>query len=176
MHLSTARLFGSLALLAAASVLARPARAQSPAPTHDPTTVCKDGTAANLNGSGSCGAHGGVDSAATSAARAGAQDAQRPPATGATLVICGDGTSSTAGNDACLRHGGIKAYPGQRGPVKAALQMEDEAQKWAQQLPPALRAGAVPKPDTAAAKPASPPKPDGERKTKADSARKPKQR
>lgn len=169
MHLSTARLVGSLAIIAAASLLPRAGRAQNQVATRDPTVVCKDGTAANLNGSGSCGAHGGVDSAATSAARAGAQDAQRPPVTGATIVICGDGTSSTAGTNACERHGGIKAYPGQRGPVKAALQMEDEAQKWSQQLPPSLRAGAAPKPDGTTAKPAA-------TSAKADTTAKPKPR
>ncbi|NUQ94095.1 MAG: hypothetical protein HOQ11_13395 [Gemmatimonadaceae bacterium] len=72
--------------------------------------------------------------------------------TGATLVICSDGTSSTAGNNACALHGGVKAYPGARGPVNAALQMQDHAKKWEQKLPPASRGGATPAPDSVAAK------------------------
>ena len=74
---------------------------------------------------------------------------------GATLVICRDGTSSTAGNDACARHGGIKAYPGAKGPVNAALHMEDHASKWEKTLPPQSRGGGTPKVDSAAVKPDS---------------------
>ena len=85
----------------------------------------------------------------------GPPDGRGTSQTGATLVICGDGTSSTAGNEACARHGGIKAYPGARGPVNAALKMEDHASKWTKTLPPAAPAGATPRPDSVAAKPDS---------------------
>ncbi|HEX8848257.1 MAG TPA: hypothetical protein VF761_01865 [Gemmatimonadaceae bacterium] len=74
---------------------------------------------------------------------------------GATIVICRDGTSSTAGNDACALHGGIKSYPGARGPVNAALKMEDHASKWEKTLPPPSRGGGTPKVDSTAAKPDS---------------------
>lgn len=74
---------------------------------------------------------------------------------GAILVICRDGTSSTAGNDACALHGGIKAYPGARGPVNAALKMEDHASKWEKTLPAPSRGGGTPKVDSTAVAPDS---------------------
>lgn len=85
----------------------------------------------------------------------GPPDGRGTTQTGATLVICGDGTSSTAGNDACARHGGIKAYPGARGPVNAALQMQDHASKWSKTLPPAAPVPAAPKADSVATTPDS---------------------
>jgi hypothetical protein len=119
MHLAHARLAASLALLGAA-LIPHAARAQQ---RDSATVVCKDGT--TEQGTGGCGEHGGVDPVATKATQAGAQDAKRPPRTGATLVICHDGTSSTAGNRSCFGHGGVKAEPGARGEVNAALRMEN---------------------------------------------------
>ena len=157
MPLAHARLtFGSLTLLALA-LAPRFAHAQERDST---TVVCKDGTTSQ--GVGDCGAHGGVDPAATKATQQGAKDARRPPRTGATIVICQDGIQSTAGNNACIHHGGIKAYPGQTGEVKAALRMEDHKSN----VPKGMQA--APKSPTV-----SPAKPDTTRRAKADTTRAP---
>ena len=149
-----ARLAGSLALLA----LGLAPRLVSAQERDSTTVVCKDGTTSQ--GGGGCGAHGGVDPAATKATQQGAKDARRPPRTGATIVICQDGIQSTAGNNACIHHGGIKAYPGQTGEVKAALRMEDHRST----VPKGMQA--APKSPTG-----SPAKPDTTRRAKTDTLR-----
>jgi hypothetical protein len=147
---------GSIALLALA-LAPRLASAQA----RDSTTiVCKDGT--TEQGAGGCGAHGGVDPVATKSTQDGARDARRPPRTGATIVICQDGIQSTAGNNACIHHGGIKSYPGQTGEVKAALRMEPHKST----VPTGLQA--APKSPTVSPAPA---KADTARRTKGDTTR-----
>ena len=87
-----------LSLVAAPAVLATTvAAAQSTS-----TSVCKDGTTSAASGRGACSGHGGVDRAATKAARA-------PRKTKATVaqVACNDGTTSKPGRGACSHHGGV---------------------------------------------------------------------
>lgn len=102
MRLGLHRILVSLALVAAAAAGPRIARAQAVG------TVCKDGTTSTAKGRGACGKHGGVDPAATKAAR----DAARPakPATKKVerVVTCADGTTATSGRGACSHHGGVQ--------------------------------------------------------------------
>lgn len=72
-------------------------------------TICKDGTSSASSGRGACSGHGGVDKAATKAARA--------PAKAATgQVTCTDGTTSKAGRGACSHHGGVMGVPAATSP------------------------------------------------------------
>jgi Protein of unknown function (DUF3761) len=82
------------------------------------TTLCKDGTTSASAGRGACSGHGGVDKAATKAART-------PTTTerAAAQVTCSDGTMSKAGRGACSRHGGVASNapaPGTAAPTTAA--------------------------------------------------------
>ena len=67
-------------------------------------SVCKDGSKSAAAGKGACSGHGGVDTAATSAARAAAKSKGKA----AAQVTCVDGTTSKGGQGACSSHGGIK--------------------------------------------------------------------
>ncbi len=62
-------------------------------------SVCKDGTKSEASGKGACSGHGGVDAAATKAAKS---------KKAAPQVTCTDGTMSKGGQGACSGHGGIK--------------------------------------------------------------------
>ena len=63
-------------------------------------SVCKDGTKSEASGKGACSGHGGVDAAATKAAKSTKKAAAQ--------VTCTDGTMSKGGQGACSGHGGIK--------------------------------------------------------------------
>jgi hypothetical protein len=67
-------------------------------------SVCKDGSKSAAAGKGACSGHGGVDTAATSAAKAAAKSKGKAGA----QVTCTDGTKSKGGQGACSGHGGIK--------------------------------------------------------------------
>jgi hypothetical protein len=67
-------------------------------------SVCKDGTKSATSGKGACSSHGGVDTAATSAAAKAAKSKGKA----AAQVTCTDGTMSKGGQGACSGHGGIK--------------------------------------------------------------------
>jgi hypothetical protein len=67
-------------------------------------SVCKDGTKSAASGKGACSSHGGVDSAATAAAKKAAKSKGKS----AAQVTCTDGTLSKGGQGACSGHGGIK--------------------------------------------------------------------
>ena len=141
MRLCRTPFFGALALLGALAL--RPTVVGAQEGVH-----CKDGTTAEANGDGNCGTHGGVDSAATKAAQAGARAAQRPANTAATMVKCRDGFLTTAARGACLQHRGIASAVGAGDKVNAALQMDDHARKARQEhaSPP----GAAPRAPAAA--------------------------
>ena len=104
MRSSIARLARGIAVLASLAVFATTASAQAAA------SICKDGTPSAASGRGACAGHGGVDAAATkaakSAAKADARAAKKTAAAAAT-VTCSDGTEGKAGRGACSRHGGI---------------------------------------------------------------------
>jgi hypothetical protein len=76
-------------------------------------SVCKDGTKSAASGKGACSSHGGVDSAATAAAK----KAARGKGKKATEVTCTDGTMSKGGQGACSSHGGIKKDTAKKAPA-----------------------------------------------------------
>jgi hypothetical protein len=92
-------------------------------------TVCKDKTTTASPGKGTCSGHGGVDAAATAAAKKAAQAEKKASkaenktaktstraadktakneAKTAEKVTCSDGTLGTPGRGACSGHGGVK--------------------------------------------------------------------
>jgi len=71
-------------------------------------SVCKDGTTSAATGKGACSGHGGVDAAATAAAKKPAKKTETAKAAPAAEVTCTDGTTSKGGRGACSKHGGIK--------------------------------------------------------------------
>jgi predicted nucleic acid-binding Zn-ribbon protein len=71
-------------------------------------SVCKDGTTSAASGKGTCSGHGGVDAAATAAAKKAAKKTETAKAAPAAEVTCTDGTTSKGGRGACSKHGGIK--------------------------------------------------------------------
>jgi hypothetical protein len=112
---SLARLVRRLAVIGAVAALSNVAGAQAAA------TVCKDGTTSTASGRGACAQHGGVDAAATKAAKSAARTAARnakraasasrtkssASATSGGTVNCADGTTGAAGRGACSHHGGV---------------------------------------------------------------------
>lgn len=117
MRSSIARFARGIAVLASLAVFATAASAQAAA------SICKDGTPSAASGRGACAGHGGVDAAATKAAKTAAKanaraakaaakaDAraakQASTEASAATVSCSDGTTGKAGRGACSRHGGI---------------------------------------------------------------------
>ncbi len=114
-----------------------------PARAADDQVICKDGTT-STGGRGACSGHGGVDKAATKAAKdaekakaKAARDAEKAKAKEAkeakakaakaeeksratapeheAMVICKDGTTSKGGKGACSGHGGIDKKATARG-------------------------------------------------------------
>ena len=106
-------------------------------------SVCKDGTKSEASGKGACSNHGGVDAAATAAAKKGAMSKK-----GAAQVTCTDGTKSKGGQGACSGHGGIK----KADDAKAATKKPEPAPA---ATAPAADAKKAPAAD--AKKPAAPP-------------------
>src|SRR6185437_4326518 len=103
------------AFVAAALVLPAVAFGQATA-----TTICKDSTTSTVSGRGACSGHGGVDRAATKAARAAAKTTSKTAASSAAgteatatsagaaaMVTCKDGSTSKGGRGACRGHGGV---------------------------------------------------------------------
>ena len=82
-------------------------------------SVCKDGTTSPAKGRGACGKHGGIDPAATKAARDAARAASRPAKSAPRTVTCADGTTGAAGRGACSRHGGVQAGAGAQPETRA---------------------------------------------------------
>ena len=104
MRTSIAPFARGIAVLASLALFATAASAQAAA------SICKDGTPSAAAGRGACAGHGGVDAAATKAAkRAAKADARaaKKTAAAAATVTCSDGTEGKAGRGACSRHGGI---------------------------------------------------------------------
>ena len=113
MRSSIARFARGVAVLASLAIFANAAAAQAAA------SVCKDGTPSAVSGRGACSGHGGVDAAATKAARSAAKAQARAAkadaraakkatvAASAATFACSDGTTGKAGRGACSRHGGI---------------------------------------------------------------------
>lgn len=105
--------FGSTAVLTIALTFAASSlRAQGAA------AICKDGTKSATSGRGACSGHGGVDGAATAAAKNGSKGADKAATKAAdkadkdaagAVAQCKDGTYSHAKSTrgACSRHGGI---------------------------------------------------------------------
>lgn len=108
MSSSLARLVRRLAVIGAIAAFSHVAAAQATA------TVCKDGTTSAAKGRGACAQHGGVDAAATKAAKTAARAAAKSEKKAASAVNCADGTTGTAGRGACSHHGGIKGAASER--------------------------------------------------------------
>jgi len=153
----------------------------------DTTVTCKDGTT-DKAGRGACSGHGGVDKAATQAAKAKAEPAAAAAATekaatpkkekkakkakaeaaaptgaaavpaAATTVTCKDGTTDTAGRGACSGHGGVDKGTKKSKKAKAAA-----AEAAAPAAAPAPSAAPAPAPAPRAAAPARPAAPAGEK-------------
>lgn len=91
------RCAGVFLLVAAAALSPSSARAQAAT-----ASVCKDGTSSAASGRGACSGHGGVDKAATKAAKS-----TTTGKVAASQVACADGTTSKARRGACSHHGGV---------------------------------------------------------------------
>jgi hypothetical protein len=174
-HVTIRALFAALPALA---LFLAPAAAEAKA-KKDTTVTCKDGTT-DKSGRGACSGHGGVDKAATQAAKAKAEPAAaaatekaaKPrkakkakaeaaaPAEAASApaatktVTCKDGTTDTAGRGACSGHGGVDKGTKKAKKAKAAA---------AEAAAPAPSAAPAPAPAPRAAAPARPAAPAGEK-------------
>jgi hypothetical protein len=133
------RILAATAALLAISLHGAQLRAQAAG------SVCKDGTTSTAAGKGACSGHGGVDAAATAAAKKPAKAASTAE------VTCTDGTMSKAGRGACSKHGGVKtaavpaATAAKTPSLPAAVPAGSPARTGSEAKSQAPSAGAAPK-------------------------------
>ncbi len=108
-------------------------------------TVCADGT---TDVRASCAEHGGVDSAATAAARRAVRPPTKKEATWSSIAVCVDGTrEAPSGPATCTGHGGVDhtIMSSQLGPAGAPNPERDSIARNRPAVPPcdekARRAG-----------------------------------